>query len=330
MRSNKIGRTTALALTLCCALAPAAFAQEGSVAEQTVDSMNRLWGAHAGLRSNHTKGIVVEGSFAPGPAGAGLSKAALFAGPAMPVTVRFSNATGIPTLPDGDPNANPHGMAIRFHLASGEEVDIVANSLKFFPVADGEQFRDLLQAVVESGPGAAKPTKLDSFVAAHPSVPGSTVGVATPVSFARETYNGIDAFVFVDAAGKRQPFRFQISPAEGAAHLSAADAAKAAPDFLRDELRQRLGKEPVRFQLRAQLAEPGDQTKDPSQPWPESRPFADLGTITIDKTVADNAATEKELLFLPANLTDGIEASDDPLIDARNEAYAVSFGRRSQ
>jgi catalase len=34
------------------------------------------------------------------------------------------------------------------------------------------------------------------------------------------------------------------------------------------------------------------------------------------------------LLFIPGRLTDGIEPSDDPLIAARDGAYAVSFGRR--
>ena len=46
--------------------------------------------------------------------------------------------------------------------------------------------------------------------------------------------------------------------------------------------------------------------------------------------MADSASAEKELLFMPNALTDGIEVSDDPLIDARVQAYAVSFSRRTQ
>ena len=48
-----------------------------------------------------------------------------------------------------------------------------------------------------------------------------------------------------------------------------------------------------------------------------------------ERTVADSAAAQKKLLFLPGRLTDGIEPSDDPLIAARDAAYAVSFGRRN-
>jgi catalase len=36
------------------------------------------------------------------------------------------------------------------------------------------------------------------------------------------------------------------------------------------------------------------------------------------------------LLFLPDQLTDGIEASNDPPIDVRDGAYAESFSRLNQ
>jgi catalase len=86
----------------------------------------------------------------------------------------------------------------------------------------------------------------------------------------------------------------------------------------------------VAFKLEAQLAEPGDPTKDPTQPWPESRKVVDLGTITLTKVPADQAAAQKALRYLPNRLTPGIEVSDDPLIDARVRAYLISFGRRAQ
>ncbi len=334
MRSIKTLWTAsiALAFTLPCVLVPAAaFAEDpSSVGEQTVDVMNKLWGQHPGIRANHAKGVVVEGSFTPTKDAAALSKAALFEGKTIPVTARFSDSTGLPDISDGSENANPHGMAVKFHLPDGGEVDIVENSLKFFPVANGQEFLNLLQAVAASGPNAAKPTKLDTFFASHPAAPRAFASAQTPVSFARETYNGIDAFVFVNAAGKRQPFRFQVVPEKGAEHLGQADAAKQKSDFLVDELPQRLAKGPVRFRLMAQLAAPDDQTKDPTQPWPADRKVVDLGTITLIKAAADNTAAQKALLFLPSNLTDGIEVSDDPLIDARDQAYAVSFSRRSQ
>ncbi len=53
-----------------------------------------------------------------------------------------------------------------------------------------------------------------------------------------------------------------------------------------------------------------------------------LGTFTIERVVADSATAEKTLLFLPGQVAEGIEPSGDPLISARDSAYAVSFARR--
>jgi catalase len=262
MRAIKLAQTLGPAVFLAFAGA-AALADDITTGEQVVNVMNKLWGSHAGFRANHAKGIVVEGSFTPTPAAAALSRASVFRGSPIPVTVRFSNSTGLPTVPDGSDLANPHGMSIKFHLADGTDMDVVTNALRFFPVSTGEEFRDLLQAFSDTGPDSPKPTKVDQFIARHPTVPAAFATVSTPTSFAREDYYGIDAFVFVDPAGGRQPFRFQFLPLAGVEHLSKADAARQAPDFLMDELPARLAKEPVKFRVVAQLANPGDQTKDP-------------------------------------------------------------------
>jgi catalase len=322
------------ALLAAAALAAPALAQApaapGSTAVQTVDVMNKLWGRHPGLRANHAQGVVVEGSFAATPDAAGLSSAAIFAGKPVPVTVRFSDATGLPNLADGAEAANPHGMAIRFQPEGATYVDVVLNSLPYFPVATGEEFVQLLQAASESGPDAPKPTKIEQFIAAHPAAAKAGADVRTPASFARETYNGVDAFIFVNAKGERQPFRFQFQPVAGAEHLDKDAAAKMPPDFLRTELPERLKKGPAEFRVMAQLANPGDQTKDPTQPWPADRRMVNMGTITLTRAVADQDKAQKELRFLPNHLQPGIEVSDDPLIDARVRSYVISFGRRSQ
>ena len=328
---TRVSKSAAIAIAVAGLMAPAgAGAQTASTATQTVDTMNALWGKHPGMRANHAKGVVVEGSFTPTPAAASLSKANIFAGGAVPVTVRFSDSTGLPTLPDGSSGANPHGMSIKFHPPGGGVVDVVTNSLAFFPVATGEEFLEFLQAAQASGPDAPHPNKVEQFMGSHPAAPKAFGLLATPSSFARETYNGVDAFIFVNAEGTRQPFRFQFVPAAGPDHLSAADAAKLPPDALVDELPSHLATGPVVFRVMAQLASPGDQTKDPTQPWPADRKMVDMGTITLTKAVPDNAAAQKALRYLPNALTPGIEVSDDPLIDARVRAYVISFGRRAQ
>ncbi|HWA50052.1 MAG TPA: catalase, partial [Dongiaceae bacterium] len=108
-------------------LSQPARAEDEPIEVQVVNALNKAFGVHAGLRANHAKGVVVEGSFKASADAPKLSRAAIFDGSTIPVTVRFSNSTGIPDLPDGAPAANPHGMAIKFHLADGSETDMVVN-----------------------------------------------------------------------------------------------------------------------------------------------------------------------------------------------------------
>ncbi len=321
-----------LATSLTCALlllaSAAATAEEPPVATQIVDLANKVDGVHPGFRAFHAKGVVVEGTFKASTEAARLSRATLFNGTSIPVIARFSDGSGMPTVPDGSP-AMPRGIAIRYHLPGGGDTDMVTNSFKFFPVGTGEDFRDLLQAIVASPPDAPKPTRLEQFFGSHPNAPKAIGSLPIPDSFADEEYHGIDAFIFVNKSGQRQAVRYVIAP-EKLVHITPEEAAKLPPNYLFDDLAKRVAQKPLVFHLKAQLAEPGDQTKDASQPWPDDRKLVDLGVLTLTKVLPDSAEAEKKLLFLPTNLTPGIELSDDPLPGVRTAAYGVSFGRRSQ
>ncbi len=313
-------------LLLACAAAIADDAPP--VPTQIVDLANKVDGVHPGYRAFHAKGVVVEGSFKASAGAAQLSSATLFSGTAIPVTARFSDGSGMPTVPDGSP-AMPRGIAIKYHLPGGRDTDMVTNSFKFFPVGTGEDFRDLLQAIVASPPDAPHPTKLEQFFGSHPNALKAIGSLPIPDSFADEEYHGIDAFIFVSKSGRRQAVRYVIAP-EKLVHITPEEAARQTPNYLFDDLAHRIAQRPLVFHLKAQLAEPGDQTKDASQPWPDDRKLVDLGVLRLTKVLPDSAQVERTLLFLPTNLTPGIELSDDPLPNVRTAAYGVSYGRRSQ
>jgi catalase len=325
-RTGRLAKSLAcVSLLLACA---AATAEDAPVATQIVDLANKVDGVHPGFRAFHAKGVVVEGTFKASPEAARLSSATLFNGSSIRVTARFSDGSGMPTVPDGSP-AMPRGIAIKYHLPGGVDTDMVTNSFKFFPVGTGEDFRDLLQAVVASPADAPKPTKLEQFFASHPHAPQAIGSLPIPDSFADEEYHGINAFIFVNKSSQRQAVRYLVVP-EKLVHLTPEEAAKQSPDYLFEDLGKRIAQAPVVFHLKAQLAEPGDQTKDASQPWPDDRKVVELGVLRLTRVVPDSLQAQKKLLFLPTSLTAGIELSDDPLPSVRAAAYAVSFGRRSQ
>jgi hypothetical protein len=74
----------------------AATAGDPPLPTQVVDLANKLNGGdHPGFRAFHAKGVVVEGSFKSSPEAAQLSRATLFNGRTIPVTVRFSDGNGM-------------------------------------------------------------------------------------------------------------------------------------------------------------------------------------------------------------------------------------------
>ena len=193
-------------------------------------------------RAAHAKGIVLEGRFVPTDEAATLSEAALFDEPSLPITVRFSDFTGLPDIADTDDFANPRGMAVRFHAGGRDNLDIVTHSFNGFPSATAQDFRDLMRALAESPPGTAKPTPLDTYLAGHPA---ARTFLATqkppPVSFATAAYFAANAVTFDDGAGGRCHVRHRFVPHAGERTLDAATRATRGPNYLFEEIAQRLG-----------------------------------------------------------------------------------------
>src|SRR6516225_7023171 len=104
-----------------------------ALANDILGQFAKIFGQHPGFRPAHAKGAMLTGRFTPTAEAASLTSAPHMTCESTAVTVRFSNSTGLPLIPDNDPNANPRGMAIRFHLAEHVHTDIVSHSTDGFP-----------------------------------------------------------------------------------------------------------------------------------------------------------------------------------------------------
>jgi catalase len=303
---------------------------KGDIATQIIDTMNAIYGVHRGYRAAHAKGIVCQGRFTPAPGAASLSRAPHLQRDPVPVTVRFSDSSGNPDLPSGDPAAGQRGIAIKFELPGGAKTDLIGHTVNGFPVGTPEDFLALFRAIAQSGPGAAKPTPIEKFVASHPQTARFlAIPKPAPVSYVTATYYAVHAFRFINREGKARYGRYQLRPLAGESFLDPADAAKRAPNYLAEELAARLGRGPAEFRISAQLAADGDPINDASIAWPDDRPQIELGTLAITAIVANSAAAERQLIFDPTRLVDGIELSGDPLPRLRAAAYSVSYERRT-
>jgi catalase len=298
-----------------------------SLSQQIFDTMIQVPGANPAFRTAHAKGVVCQGTFTPSKEAASLSRAAHFRGSSTPITVRFSDASQDPFVPDN--SDQPRGIAIRFGLPGGAATDIVALSHNGFIVGTPEDFLALQKAIVATDPSKPHPWPIEAFVGSHPLAAKFLQEIqAAPVSFGTQAFFSNDAFIFVNDKGMKQAGRYKFLPAAGQQNLSEADAKAKSPNYLSEELRTRVSRGPVAYRMVVQLANPGDRTNDPSLVWPDDRKTVEVGTINITSVVADSDAAQKTLVFFPTNLTDGIELSDDPFPALRTSVYALSFARR--
>ena len=145
--------------------------------------------------------------------------------------------------------------------------------------------------------------------------------------FANTTFNSLNAFRFIDAAGAAMSVRWSMAPSS----IRADKHATAGPDrtnYLFDALIASIHQRPLRWHLIITVAQSGDPTDDATIPWPANRRQVDVGTLTIDKVDSEDTSAARDINFDPLVLPNGMAASDDPLLSARSAVYMRSFTRR--
>ncbi len=297
-------------------------------AQQATDVANGAYGRHPGYRALHAKGTLLKGTFTATPEGAALSRAAHMQGDPIPATIRVSNGGGNPQIPDYAPDVR--GLAVKLYLPDGSRTDIVAQTAPKFIGSTPNTFLDLLRA---QGPGASVAWKFPLFLLRNPGaiarLPSNLPALRPPVSYATCTYYAVHAFRWVDAHGAAQYVRYTLRPEAGEQHLGPRAAKARGRDYLQEDIRRRIESGPVRFTLELQLAARGDDPDDPSAVWPKERRRVTAGTLELTGLETERETGGDVLVFDPTRVVDGIELSNDPVLQFRKAAYSDSVARRT-
>lgn len=297
--------------------------------QRIVDAFESNAGMHPGFRRNHAKGVCVAGYFEGNGQAADLSRASVFKAGRTPVIGRFAIPGGNPAAPDA--STPVRSMALEFRLSDGQQWRTGMNNTPVFVVNTPEGFyAQLVASKPDPATGKPDPAKTKAFFAAHPETgPFLDWVKAHPPSssFGNGAYYGINAFQAVDASDKTHFVRWAMIPEAAPSPMTADE--KSQHDFLDDELRERLKGGPLRWHLIVTVAQPGDQTTDATQAWPDDRPHVDAGTLVIERETSQADGDCRDINYDPTILPDGLKISDDPLLAARSSAYAVSYNRRT-
>lgn len=193
-------------------------------------------------------------------------------GRSTPVVGRFAIPGGNPYAPDS--SVPIRSMALRFALADGEQWRTGMNSMPVFPVSTPQAFYEMLQAQQpDPATGKPDPQKLAAFFAAHPETAAfrAWAKMAKPsASFAVDSYDSLDAFIFVGPDGRRHAIRWRMVPETAPATLGTEPPPS--PNYLDADLGARLSQGPLRWHLFVTFAEPGDPIDDAARGLPALLP----------------------------------------------------------
>jgi len=299
-----------------------------------IDTFEKVNGIHPGFRRNHAKGVCVTGFFESNGNGARLSKAVIFRPGRVQVIGRFALAGGNPYA--ADTPANVRSMAVLFMLPDGEQWRTGINNIPVFAVSTPQAFRDQLIAFeADPATGSPNPVKVKEFLEKYPESARAIANIKShpPSSgFADSTYNSLNAFRFIDAAGNSTPVRWSMVPEQPVVEAGAAPSASQGKNYLFDALIRRINQPsqpPLQWHLIIIVGQPGDPTNDATIAWPDNREHVDSGVLTIDHIESEQTGACRDINYDPLVLPWGIAPSDDPLLSARSAAYSQSFTRRA-
>ena len=278
-----------------------------------------------GHRRNHAKGICFTGIFESNGAGSELSRAGAFAQGQYPVLGRFNLGTPNPNAPDA--TVRVRGIGLSISTPDGQEWRMALINPPFFAVSTPQAFYELLVAS-----GSKDPNAMPAFAKANPEIAkfGEWAKSAPWTgSYVEERFNSLDAFIFTDNSGAEHAVRWSLLPAAQPLAVSPDELAKRGPDFLEQEITERIRGGPARWTMQVTVANPGDQTADPTQAWPQDRRTVDVGMLIVQQIEAEPDGPCRDINFDPTVLPSGIRTSDDPFPAARSAAYARSYDLRT-
>ncbi|MCI0756591.1 catalase [Teichococcus vastitatis] len=252
-----------------------------------------------------------------------------------PLFVRFSTVIGAKDSPETA--RDPRGFAVKFKTVDGNW-DLVGNNLRIFFIRDAIKFPDMIHAFKpDPVTNRQEAWRFYDFVAHHPEALHMVTWVKSPwgipANYRQMEGSSVNTYKLVNDQGIAHLAKFSWVPKQGvrnltsqqAAELQAKDTGHATRD-LYDAIER--GEYPEwEFCVQLMSDDPHDELDfdplDDTKRWPEDQfPLLPVGRMVLNRAPDDFFAEVEQSAFGTGVLVDGIDFSDDKMLQGRTLSYS--------
>ncbi|RYY67480.1 MAG: catalase [Chitinophagaceae bacterium] len=256
-------------------------------------------------------------------------------GKRTPVFVRFSTVIHGGHSPET--LRDPRGFAVKFYTEDGNW-DLVGNNLKIFFIRDAMKFPDVVHAfkpdpVFNQQDGE----RIFDFISNTPEAMHMITFLFSPwgipASYRQMQGSGVNTYKWVNADGDAVLIKYHWEPKQGIKNLTQEEAqaiqAKSFNHATQDLYRAIERGEFPEWELNVQIMSDDDHPEldfdplDATKIWPvEQFPFLPVGRMVLDRNPVNYFAEVEQAAFGTGVLVDGLDFSDDKLLQGRTFSYS--------
>jgi catalase len=256
-------------------------------------------------------------------------------GKRTPTFVRFSSVIHGGHSPET--LRDPRGFATKFYTEDGNW-DLVGNNLKVFFIRDAMKFPDMVHSLKPDPVTNRQDNKrILDFMSLTPESTHMLTWLFSPwgipACYRTMEGSGVNTYKWVNADGVGVLVKYHWVPKLGVKNLTQAEAeAIQAKNFnhATQDLYEAIERgEFPEWELNVQIMEDGEHPEldfdplDDTKMWPEaSFPFRPVGRMVLDRNPVNYFAEVEQAAFGTGVLVDGLDFSDDKMLQGRTLSYS--------
>ena len=257
------------------------------------------------------------------------------AGKQTPLMVRFSTVAGSKDSPETA--RDPRGFAVKMYTEDGNW-DLVGNNLKIFFIRDAMKFPDMIHAFkADPASNIPNPERMFDFISRTPEATHMVTFLFSPwgipATYRHMQGSGVNTYKWVNAQGEAVLVKYHWEPKQGIRNLTQAQAdeiqAKNVGHATQDLYEAIERGDYPEWELYVQIMSDDEHPEldfdplDDTKLWPTDKfPFLPVGRMVLNRNPVDFHAEIEQAAFGTGVLVDGLDFSDDKMLQGRTFSYS--------